>query len=200
MDRSHASGRGHGQLDSFNPSWLDGGVSPPSFGMSAVGRGRGRASVLASLVATTSPGPGAVGGKVVVSDSDDESEAEALLLTMKKHHQELEEEMNKMKERDLEVREAMQRMEEKLNREREDKLRFRRKTTYIPPFMQSTVHGDSSQGSGSPRVQCKQEEDQGSERRYGRVLQEQNVQQQASANEQQLHVQNLQQQQQLNML
>ena len=107
---------------SWNPSWLGSGVSPPSFGADAAGvsgggaipvtgRGRGRANVLASLLAATTPAVGRHPSTDVKSDSGDDSssaEEDEMLIKLQEHQREWSREMESMQERGRELDKAMQ--------------------------------------------------------------------------------------------
>ena len=123
-------GRGHGGVsggasDSWNPSWLSTAVSPPSFGIEVspvVGRGRGRANLLASLVS----GVGTPQVKMQVPRDVQEryresceemdggsEEEENQMVQLQQHHAEWKEQMEFMKERGRQLEEAMLNLQKK---------------------------------------------------------------------------------------
>ena len=118
---------------SWNPTWLGSGVSPPSFGPGAavrqsplvVGRGRGGANLLASLVSEACPSR--VSETVKLKHTDDQyadnsdcSDAEGdEMKLLQQHHREWKREMQFMAERGRQLEDAMQSLLSKRSREKQ---------------------------------------------------------------------------------
>ena len=132
-------GRGRRGRDSvsWNPSWLGSGYSPPSFGVtvpvgqgsSVVGRGRGRANLLASVVSAATPHGRGIGAGTAhhsdvrqyrdapSSDSDENSGDE--MRQLQRDHEEWKKQMEFMAERGRQLEEAMKNLGRKKKKRRE---------------------------------------------------------------------------------
>ena len=129
----HGRGRGRGESVSWHPSWLGSGVSPPSFGAtvpvgqgsSVVGRGRGRANLLASMVSAATPHGQGIGTEtthrpdVQQYESESEESSGDEMRQLQQDHEEWRKQMEFMAERGRQLEEAMKNRGRKKKKRRE---------------------------------------------------------------------------------
>ena len=142
---------------SWHPSWLGTNVSPPSFGgatqmgqSSGVGRGRGRANLLASLVSeATVVRPGSLPAKSdLLADAGSGSECSDAegeeMKQLQQHHREWKREMQFMAERGRQLEDAMENLLRKRSRQKQ-----KRRETVVPSDL-SAVGGAAASVVPSP--------------------------------------------------